>query len=251
VQPYIHLAGLGVGDGWTDPIHQVAPYADEMYDFSLLSDAQHAEALATYVNPALAAIASGDYLQGFDIWDKFLNGDVWPYASYYYNVTGVTDYYNIMRDAEPASFGNWETFVTQPAILNAIHAGNHSENSGTTVEMALLSDFMYSLAPQMTEMLDAGIRMLIYNGQLDVIIGAPLTENYLWNLQWSGAPAYHNATKIIWHVDGLVAGYVRQTDAAKGLTQAVVRGCGHILPADNPARALDLITRWIQVAPYN
>ena len=57
------------------------------------------------------------------------------------------------------------------------------------------------------------IQVLIYNGQLDIIIAVPLTEAWLQTVQWSGLEQYKNATKLIWKInphDNEVAGYVRQ-----------------------------------------
>ena len=57
------------------------------------------------------------------------------------------------------------------------------------------------------------LQCMFYSGQLDIIVGATLTENFLQNLQWEGQAGYLNATKLVWKVnptDTEVAGYVRQ-----------------------------------------
>ena len=56
------------------------------------------------------------------------------------------------------------------------------------------------------------IQVLLYNGQLDIVVGPPLTEAYLKVLPWSGHTDYINADKIIWRInpkDVEVAGYAR------------------------------------------
>ena len=50
---------------------------------------------------------------------------------------------------------------------------------------------------------------MIYNGQLDVIIAFPQTENFLNALDWTGKYAYAMTPRTIWKVQGEVAGYVR------------------------------------------
>ena len=55
-------------------------------------------------------------------------------------------------------------------------------------------------------------QVLIYNGQLDIVVGPPLTEAYLQVLPWSGAASYRTATKKVWKInpsDTEVAGYTR------------------------------------------
>lgn len=55
--------------------------------------------------------------------------------------------------------------------------------------------------------------MLIYNGQLDIIVAAPLTEHSLMVMNWKGSQEYRKAKRKIWKIfksDAEVAGYVRQ-----------------------------------------
>lgn len=56
-------------------------------------------------------------------------------------------------------------------------------------------------------------QVLIYSGQLDVIVAAPLTERFLPTINWTGAAEYKTAPRFHWRVqpsDTEVAGYVRQ-----------------------------------------
>ena len=43
---------------------------------------------------------------------------------------------------------------------------------------------------------------MIYNGQLDVIIAFPQTENFLNALDWSGKYIYAMTPRTIWKVQG-------------------------------------------------
>ncbi|XP_046585303.1 probable serine carboxypeptidase CPVL isoform X5 [Haliotis rubra] len=88
--------------------------------------------------------------------------------------------------------------------------------------------------------------VLIYNGQLDIIIAVPLTEAWLQTVPWKGLEEYKKAPKLIWKVnpnDTEVAGYVRQVG---NFYQVIVRGAGHILPYDQPVRGFDMIQRFIE-----
>lgn len=55
------------------------------------------------------------------------------------------------------------------------------------------------------------LQVLLYNGQLDIIVGAPLTENYLEQLQWGGRDDYLNSEKKVWMMNSVPVGYIRQT----------------------------------------
>ena len=56
-------------------------------------------------------------------------------------------------------------------------------------------------------------QVLIYSGQLDVIVAAPLTERFLPTVNWTGADEFNKASRFHWKIqpeDTEVAGYVRQ-----------------------------------------
>ncbi len=90
--------------------------------------------------------------------------------------------------------------------------------------------------------------VFIYSGQLDVIIGAALTERFLNVLPWSGLAEYQNADRKIWRDPTVpkgtdpVSGFVIE---AGSLTQILIRGAGHIAPYDQPRRARDMIDHMV------
>lgn len=66
-----------------------------------------------------------------------------------------------------------------------------------------------------TDILVVSPQVLIYSGQLDVIVAAPLTQRFLPTVNWSGADEYKKAERFPWKVqpsDTEVAGYVRQVN---------------------------------------
>jgi vitellogenic carboxypeptidase-like protein len=97
-------------------------------------------------------------------------------------------------------------------------------------------------------------RVMVYNGQYDALCGGTGTDAMLDAVaaegQWADAPAFEAAPRAIWKVnptDVEVAGYatiVWDNDVLK-FARVIVRGAGHMLPADQPVRALDMITRFI------
>ena len=87
------------------------------------------------------------------------------------------------------------------------------------------------------------LQVMIYSGQLDVIIAFPQTEHFLNDLEWSGKFIYSLTPRKIWRVEDNVAGYVRK---ARNLTLVLVRDAGHILRFDQPKWAFDMIQRFIQ-----
>ena len=52
-------------------------------------------------------------------------------------------------------------------------------------------------------------QVLLYNGQLDLIVGGPLTESFLQVLEWSGKNEYLKTDRKVWKIGEDLAGYVR------------------------------------------
>ena len=61
-------------------------------------------------------------------------------------------------------------------------------------------------------------------------------------MKWEGIVEFVNAERKIWKVNGELAGYVQNW---KSLTNVIVLGAGHILPADQVVRSQAMIEDWV------
>jgi len=254
----IPLAGIAVGDGWVDPVNMIPAYPDMVFNMGMC-DASEKAKIADYCQRSVAMIEKGDMSGAFNVWDQMLNGDIWPYANYFHNITGSNDYDNFLNTNAPASFDYYAKYLNQPAIRKALHVGNTPFGTNASdCEMALVPDFMVSYRQEVETLLSSTgptYNVLMYSGQLDVIIGAALTENFMPMMQWPGRNAYMAAQKKVWRInpsDTEVAGYVRQVVQAGGsnLTYAIVRAAGHIVPGDQPQRAKEMIRKFVEGEEY-
>jgi len=109
---------------------------------------------------------------------------------------------------------------------------------------------MRSVKPWIAELMNNNYKVMIYNGQLDIIIASPLTASFVDSIDWNGANDLAGAKRIIWKnpSTGDPAGYVRQVN---NFTHVLVRNAGHILPFDQPENAYDMIDRFINNKPFN
>jgi len=171
----------------------------------------------------------------------------YPYPSLFQNMTGMQYYFNMLWDRNPKPYGHWEKYVQRPLVRASLHVGRRPLNNGSLVEYHLIRDVMQSVATRLTTLLDAGrYRVLLYSGQLDIIVPYRGTMRMVRSLGWSGAEQFKNATRTIWRVHGDnatddVAGYAT---TAGPLTVLLVRNAGHMVPADQPVWSLDMINRF-------
>jgi len=242
--------GISLGNAWVDPLNQVQGYPDLMYNLGLVSGTEKAK-IQEYCDASVNAILKEDYLDAFLVWDEMLNGDLYGYPNYFYNITGMKDYFNYLRTFSPEEINWFSEYVVQNHVRSAIHVGDRSfGHRSRDVEMALRRDFMKSFKPELDDLLTEGYKVLIYNGALDIIINSVLTERYVEKLVWPGAATYLKTGQTIWHKRGSkeVAGFVKQVGS---FTRAVVRNAGHMVPYNQPDVALDLIHRFVHDIPFN
>ena len=98
---------------------------------------------------------------------------------------------------------------------------------------------------------NANYSVMIYNGQLDIIIAVPLTMEWIEQLTWSGRDELHNAPRTVWKVadsDPEIAGYVKTANNNRFFL-ATVRNAGHMVPYDQPRAMLDLMERFLAAQP--
>ncbi|XP_047704987.1 probable serine carboxypeptidase CPVL isoform X2 [Prionailurus viverrinus] len=215
---------------------------------------KYVPALAHYIhtlNPVmttkinLKGVAIGDaYSDPESVLDKLLDGDLTNSPSYFQNVTGCPSYYNLLQCKEPEDQNYYGKFLSLPQVRQAIHVGNRTFSDGSQVEKYMREDTVKSVKLWLAEIMD-NYKVLIYNGQLDIIVAASLTERSLMAMKWKGSQEYKQAERKVWKIfksDNEVAGYVRQVD---DFCQVIVRGGGHILPYDQPLRSFDMINRFV------
>ncbi|XP_015127285.1 venom serine carboxypeptidase [Diachasma alloeum] len=235
----INFKGLAIGNGLTDPIHQLN-YGDYLYQLGLI-DFNGLEQFHTYQKRGVDFINQGKYDEAFEVFNQLIDGDLNAVPSLFQNLTGFNFYFNYLRtkDTEEADWmGEW---IQRADVRKAIHVGNCSFHfEASEVENHLKNDITRSEADKVA-ILAKYYRVMIYNGQLDIIVAYPLTENYLMNLKWIGAEDYKKAARRKWIVDGEIAGYVK---TAGNLIEVLVRNAGHMVPGDQPKWAWDLITRF-------
>ena len=158
-------------------------------------------------------------------------------------MTGFTTYFNYLQTEDDGSDIPMTKFLKRSDVRKSIHVGNNTfhglDGDENKVEEHLKLDIMDSVAPYLTELLHS-YRVMIYNGQLDIIVAYPLTINYLKVLNFDGAKDYKKAIRRIWRVDKEIAGYVKE---AGNLVEVLVRNAGHMVPHDQPKFALDMMLR--------
>ena len=193
-------------------------------------------------------IKNQSWLEAFEEMNGLIDGDLGA-KSMFTNFTGLTYYFNFLNGVEPVEQTYFQKYLEQDKIRDLINVGNRTFSNGSKVENFMKEDVMKSVANELVDVI-GNYKVLLYNGQLDIIVAPVCTEAFLSKLKSENVKTYLKAPKRIWKVnenDTEVAGYVKSVFKSnqKQFHYVTVRNAGHILPFDKPREALDLLRRFI------
>jgi len=232
----INLKGLAIGDGWTDPENQLL-YSDYLYQLGLIDQNGKAE-FQKYEQKAREFIKQKKFRKANEIIVILINSP----NSLFHNLTGFEYFYNYLIVEDNINSDWMSEWIQRVDVRSAIHVGNNSFHYKADIVHEYLTDtdMMRSVIDLLEDLVEH-YRVLTYNGQLDIVVAYPLTENYIQKMKWSGAYKFAKAPRKLWKVGNELAGYIKSVD---NLTEVLVRNAGHLVPYDQPKWALDLITRF-------
>lgn len=267
----IKLMGIAIGDGAFDPPSQMTGFGPLLFSLGM-ADTRDVQKYGEYDEKFHAALARGDAVGAFHVFDEELNGDYFP-NTYYANTTKMGSNYFNFATRPSIGLGAGEAFprwLNTPQVAEALHVGSTNYTIyNQSVETKLIGDWVVGVVPWL-EVLMEHYHVLIYSGQNDIILGPSGTQRAMDKLQWSGAREYASAPTLPMFMKPTdetsdLAGYVRQAKSMKGprirgpagsssptLSYVVLRGCGHMVPQDQPLRAYEMLRRFlVPMAPFS
>ncbi|XP_054262440.1 venom serine carboxypeptidase-like [Macrosteles quadrilineatus] len=221
----INLAGMMIGDGWTDPRNQIN-YGDYLYETGLIDYAEREE-FYHYQKLFVSQVDAEQWSAAYDSWNNILE---------LFNKYASVDVYNYLPQEPDRS--NWDEFIQSTSTRKAIHVGAlEFDEESREVYNHLTEDMVKSVKPLVETLLEH-YPIVFYVGQVDVICGYPMVVNFLRSLDWSGQQHYLNTKRSKWFVGKDVAGYIKGT---RRLYDVLVRDAGHMVPSDQPLWAFALV----------
>ncbi|KAH7656227.1 Peptidase S10 serine carboxypeptidase protein [Dioscorea alata] len=166
---------------------------------------------------------------------------------------GIIDYYNIYAPvcsdsdsrnfmhnglgADPCSANYIKSYLNLPEVQKALHA-NNAKLSYQWVGCSDWNDSPESILPDIKKAIKSKLRVWLYSGDVDSVVPVTATQ---YSLKALGLPIKKKWTP--WYHKGQVGGYYV---GYNGLTFATVRGSGHMVPRDQPERALELFRAFLE-----
>lgn len=111
-----------------------------------------------------------------------------------------------------------------------------------TVNAAFRDDWMKNYQTQLPDMLQDGVRALIYAGDQDYICNWLGNQAWTLAMEWTGKDAFNAASNDPYRTaDGVEVGQLR---SAKGLSFLRIYSAGHMVPLDQPEVALYMLNEF-------
>jgi cathepsin A (carboxypeptidase C) len=244
----INLAGLGIGNGLTDPEiqYQYYPYMannntfgikavdDDTYQHMVDKIPRCVDMIQTCQNIEDACVLADDMC------------NLWETTPYYRTGLNPYDITKPCGDSDLCyDFTNIETFLNLQSTRDSLHVVDESAEwteCNNKVNVMFTKDWMKNFHQNLIPMLEDGITALIYAGDADFICNWMGNKAWTLALDWSGKDAFNAEGDHDWLVNGQPAGQARTAD---GFTFLRVFNAGHMVPMDQPEAALSMLTTYL------
>lgn len=242
---HISLDGVGIGNGWIHPIIQY-DYSEYAHGMGLITVGQVRELKAMYVK-CVADLNISFYSKTcldnlYSIIDSVSNSHGKKLNQY-----DVRMFVSSMREY-PVGIDHIVEYLNRVDVRKALHANTEKsfryDQCSSDVHSSLLKFDGVSTLKNVNFLLENNIRVLIYNGQWDIVCNPYNTEKMLFYLEWKASKEFQSSEKYTWIIKDQKepAGYVQQ---GGNLTYLVVPGAGHLVTYDVPEVALNMVDRFI------
>jgi len=222
--------GVALGDSWIDPVECMYSYPTFMYSVSLI-DSEEASNLTEYAVLADEAWQNGQGAESTNYWGIQQNyAEAFAGGVNFYNFLYYTDYLpetqlqNLMDGPIRTKLGIIPSNVTWGGQANDVFE-------------YMQGDFMRPGVQDVDTLLALGYQVVVYSGQLDIIVDVVCIESWMSQLEWAGLSGFMDADREFQMVGGIPNGYKKsyQNLALWGIYKA-----GHMVPADNGQMALQM-----------
>ncbi|KAL2101497.1 hypothetical protein ACEWY4_003258 [Coilia grayii] len=256
-----NFAGVALGDSWISPIDSVLTWGPYLYSTSLLDDAGLME-VGSAAEAIKRAVTDGDFVKATELWSVLEN-------VVEQNTNGV-NFYNILgQESDDDDDSTVVKSLLQEDYLTSLARRHirplHSESLGQlmngkirkklgiiprnvtwggqadAVFASMSGDFMKPVIDVVDELLEAGVNVTVYNGQLDLIVDTIGQENWVKALKWPGIEDFN---KMKWTAlddpesPGVTGAFVK---SYKNFSFYWILKAGHMIPSDQGDMALRMM----------
>ena len=245
---YFNLQGVAIGNGWTSPQYQEVPYADFALNHSAITGVTQQK--YDQLKP-LFELCEKLYLQNPVMYQMYSEAFCdWPFGEIIIDPETQDYKFSIYNINEPCLSDdcldltdqlNW---LSSPEVINEFGVDHpYVDCSDPVYNILTRIDMRTDAAPYLKPLLEAGLKVLAYNGDQDFICnylsGVAWTNNLVWKYQ----AEFNQAPQVQYNMlDGTPVGIMKTYQNFQFLQ---VFGAGHMVPTDRPKQSLFMINQFL------
>uniref|UniRef100_A0AC11EN79 Serine carboxypeptidase 1 n=1 Tax=Ovis aries TaxID=9940 RepID=A0AC11EN79_SHEEP len=254
-----NFAGVALGDAWISPINSVLSWGPFLYSVSLLDDQGLAE-VSQAAEEVLDALNKGLYQKATRLWEKT--------EMVIQQNTDEVNFYNILTKNSSMSAVASRLGFTQIHLVHLFqrHVRRLQQDplsqlmngpirkklriipdvctwggQASFVFLNMEGDFMKPVVSIVDELLEAGVNVTVYNGQLDLIVDTMGQESWMRELKWKELPKFNQLKWKPLHSDPKSSETSAFVKSYKNLAFYWILRAGHMVPSDQPETALKMM----------
>ena len=260
-----NFKGVALGDSWISPIDTVLTWGPYLYALSLLDETDYNK-VNQAANKTAKAFYDGDYNLSTKLWGVLeaviseTTDNVNVYSVLRHNVQSPFKKSMLMSSGKDVYLDklywqhvsqlqqdNLSAFMNGPIrrklriIPDEVTWGGQSAN----VFSHQSTDFMKPVIKEVSQLLNLGLMVVVYEGQLDMICDTLGAEVWMNKLAWSKLKEFTTKTRQPLYPPSQrekkqTGAFVKEFD---NLHFYYILKAGHMVPADAPEMALTMLTR--------
>jgi len=252
-----NFKGVALGDSWISPVDSVMTWGPYLYQFSLL-DEKDLRSVMQYAEAVERAVNRGQWSSATNYWGQTENVVM--------SKTDGVSLYNVLRHSGRGQFiqsnATSEDFL---GLLYDHHVGTYYGESlshfmntkmkqklgiprnvvwgGQTnaVFRAQGGDFMKPVVTTVDKLISFGYKVVVFQGQLDIICDTPGAEKWIKRLRWPKLGSYLASMKRPLYTRSKgrdTQGFIKSYE---NFSLYYIMNAGHMVPSDNPDMALQMV----------
>lgn len=231
----ITLSGVAIGNGWVMPYDQYSGYPSFAYNneliniigkYALEGGFELCKLLVKYQIPVLNQYVCNILTQ------SVLGLPTAPRFNIY-DIRRKCDFPPLCYD-----FSQLDVFLNREDVQEELGVpGRKWQSCNMEVHLALFNDFEVNAAPKVSNLLNKGVQVLVYNGDKDYICNWEGSQVWVNNLEW-----YHTADFVQTQMTKIEGGEIKNFE---NFTFFRIYDAGHMVPMDQPEVGLRMINKFI------
>ena len=254
-----NFKGVALGDSWISPVDSILSWGKYLYQYSLL-DTQDLRAVQSSAGQVVNYFDQGLYKKSTAYWSKtrdlvsLFTDNVNVYNVLQHNASPFRDSNDIIErlyDRHLAVYyqNNLKSFMNTVIRKKlGIIPDNVTWGSQATDTFNYQSeDFMKPAIKAVDYLISMGLKIIVYQGQFDMLCNTAGAEKWTSKLQWSGLQGFNYATRKPLYIDGKIGQTQAFLKSFKNFSFYFVMNAGLMVPLDNGEMALKMLEEIINV----